>query len=122
MTQYYDSVMQESGLKTSQFSLLAVVAGTGPIAMGQLAERQVMDRTTLTRNLRPLVDRGLLRVRPGEDRRARVISLTAAGRKAFMGAVPLWQEAQAGMVRRLGVSEWRGLLGHLGAVTEAARR
>jgi len=54
-----------------------------------------MDRTTLTRNLRPLEKQGLIRIEPGEDRRERQVRLTARGQRALATAFPLWEKAQA---------------------------
>jgi DNA-binding MarR family transcriptional regulator len=73
------------------------------IALGELAERMVMDPTTLTRNLRPLETRRLLRSAPGaHDRRLRVIEISAAGRAALRRALPLWRKAQAQVEGALG--------------------
>jgi DNA-binding MarR family transcriptional regulator len=119
VTQFYDAALQPSGLKSTQFSLLSTVERQGPIVMGGLAEVLVMDRTTLTRNLKPLEGQGLIRVEPGEDRRARIISLTAKGRKVVTTARPLWRQAQTEVVGRLGETRWSGLLHDL-RVTVAA--
>ncbi|MDP6390851.1 MAG: MarR family winged helix-turn-helix transcriptional regulator [Alphaproteobacteria bacterium] len=119
VTQYYDAALQPSGLKSTQFSLLSVVETQGPIVMGGLAEVLVMDRTTLTRNLKPLEAQGLIRIEPGKDRRARIVSLTAKGRKVVMTARPLWRQAQTEIVGRLGETRWRGLLHDLRATIAA---
>ncbi len=121
VSQYYDSVMQESGLKGTQFSLLASIAGQGPVLMGRLAGHMVMDRTTLTRNLKPLIAQGLVAVAAGEDRRARVVSLTEDGIATLREAYPYWREAHAGMTRKLGRAGRDRLLRSLGEVIAAAR-
>ena len=54
LTQAYDEVLRPSGLRTTQFSILARLAGVGPVPLSELAELLAMDRTTLARNLRPL--------------------------------------------------------------------
>jgi DNA-binding MarR family transcriptional regulator len=74
----------------------------GPTAINQLADRLVMDRTTLTRNLRLLTGHGWVRINSGEDRRTRIVALTAAGEGALMRALPLWKQAQAHMVGGMG--------------------
>ncbi len=121
VSQYYDSVMRQSGLKGTQFSLLASLAALGPAPMGRLAEHMVMDRTTLSRNLKPLVGQGLIAVEPGEDRRARVLVLTADGIEALGKALPYWREAHAGMTRRMGKDGRDRLLASLADAVEAAR-
>jgi DNA-binding MarR family transcriptional regulator len=119
VTQFYDSIMQESGLRVTQITLIRVLAHVGPVAIGALAERLVMDRTTLTRNLKPLIDRGLVTVRQGRDRRSREVELSEPGRAALARAMPLWREAQARFVRSLGEGEWGDLLAGLEAAIAA---
>ncbi len=72
-----------------------------------------MDRTTLTRNLKPLLDQNLLEVIDGPDRRRRPIAITAKGRDVLARALPLWREVQERLAIGLGRSRWWGLLGDL---------
>ncbi len=113
VTQMYDQALKPAGLRTTQFSLLSVAEGSGPQGIGELAELLMMDRTTLTRNLKPLLDRGLLESVEGADRRRRPIAITAKGRAALARALPHWREAQARMAGSLGRSRWWRLLGDL---------
>ncbi len=122
VTQFYDAALRPSGLKITQFGLLAAAYHNGPVAISRMADAMVMDRTTLTRNLKPLEKRGLIRVEPGADQRERIVALTAAGRTALAGAHPLWLEAQDHMVDGLGNDAWTGLLDTLGRAVAVARR
>lgn len=101
MTQLYDAALEPSGLGANQFSLMTAIALMGPVALGRLAEQIVMDRTTLTRNLRPLEKANLVDSVPGKDRRMREIRLTSAGREKLAAAIPLWEQAHRDMSRRL---------------------
>ncbi len=67
----YDTALAPSGLKTTQFSLLAAISQTedAPLTMKELAEAMVMDRSTLGHNLRPLERDGFVEYPSGEDRR-----------------------------------------------------
>ena len=121
VSQYYDTVMRQSGLKGTQFSLLASLAGLGPAPISRLAEHMVMDRTTLSPNLKPLVAQGLIAMEQGEDRRARVLALTDEGLMALRDALPYWREAHAGMTRRMGTAGRDRLLKSLAEAIEAAR-
>lgn len=106
ITQAYDQTLGPAKLKATQFSLLAVLAGSGEgLAISVLAEKLGMDRTTLTRNLAVVERAGFVSVRPGEDPRTKLVSLTVQGRKAFDDAAPLWREAQASAMERLG-DDW----------------
>jgi len=86
--------------------------------MGQML---VMDRTTLGRNLKPLVNQGLLAIWTGQDQRTRVVTLTASGRDALAKAFPLWEKAQASVVERLGRKRWSTLLSDLSATVALIR-
>ncbi|HER27319.1 MAG TPA: MarR family transcriptional regulator, partial [Rhodospirillales bacterium] len=80
VSQVYDGKLEPVGLKGTQFSLLLATSITGQIAVGKLADIMVMDRTTLTRNLRPLKALGYLEMFAGPDKRVRIIQLTKTGR------------------------------------------
>jgi DNA-binding MarR family transcriptional regulator len=121
VTQAYEAALQPTGLKATQFTVLAALAIGGDEPLTRLAEALVIDRTTLTRNLKPLVRDGLVRIEQEEDQRVRKISLTDAGRRAFDDARPRWEEAQSRIVKKLGPARWSGFLEDLAATTAAAR-
>ena len=106
VTQIYDQFLQPTGLTITQFGLLAQLKRQDGITIGALAERMIMDPTTLTRNLRPIEREGLVKqVAYPEDRRARLLHLTARGRAAFEKARPAWAKAQRHMETALGESD-----------------
>jgi len=105
ITQAYDQAMRPAGLAATQFTLLAMLAGSGGeegIALTVLAGRLGMDRTTLTRNLSVVERRGWAETLPGEDRRERLVWLTPAGRHTYQMALPYWKTAQENVRQRLG--------------------
>ncbi|HEX2237383.1 MAG TPA: MarR family transcriptional regulator [Gammaproteobacteria bacterium] len=106
VTRVYDRFTQASGLKPTQFSLLVAASLIDRANVNQLAEIMAMERTTLTRNLRPLEKKGLIKVMAGEDRRTRLVIVTDAGRNAVKRALPLWKEAQGYMAKSLGAARW----------------
>ncbi len=108
-TQVYDRFMKPAGLAPSQFSLMVALSFAGSISVSHLAEILIMDRTTLTRNLKPLEREGLVKIVPGSDRRTRAVSLTAAGKQKLSEALPLWEKAQEYMAECLGQRQWRML-------------
>jgi DNA-binding MarR family transcriptional regulator len=108
VTQLYDHEMAPSGLKVTQYSLLAhAMRGTVGVAptVSELADAMFTDRTTLTRNLRPLVAAGFIEVAAGPDARSKAVRVTAAGEAAFRAARPLWKAAQARMHSLAGETE-----------------
>jgi DNA-binding MarR family transcriptional regulator len=103
VTQVYDDALRPAGLKTSQFSLLATLRHADGLTLGELAERLSMDRTTLTRNLRPLQQAGWVeRVPDPIDRRRIHLVVTPSGRATLAHARPLWRDAQQAFRARLG--------------------
>ena len=102
ITRLYDSMMQESGIRITQFTILSQLMLRGEMPIGRLAGLLGMERTTLTRNLAPLEEQRWITVRAGDDPRARMIAITAAGRAAVRRAFPYWSSAQAHVGKLLG--------------------
>jgi DNA-binding MarR family transcriptional regulator len=121
VTQLYDDVLAPSGLRGTQFSLLVALAMVDAPTMTVLGRELVMDRSTLTRNLKPLRDADLVTVAAGEDRRARRVALTDRGREVLATALPLWRQAQARVVDGLGHERWRRLLADLSETVDVVR-
>ena len=102
-SQMYDHALAPSGLTGTQFGILAQLARSTDASMSSMAERMFMDPTSLTRTLRPLEKRKLIRIASAkDDRRRRSITITDAGRAAFREAVPLWRAVQAQFADALG--------------------
>ena len=121
VTQLYDAALDPSGLRATQFSLLAVLRAGGPLTISKLAEAMVMDRTTLTRNLGPVRKRGLVKIAPGRrDKRTKEVSLTVRGAKRLSKADPLWIDAQAHMRKAMGARRSDHLLAELDMASAAA--
>jgi DNA-binding MarR family transcriptional regulator len=96
VSQFYDQFLASSGLRTTQYSILARLQRRGPMTINALAAELVMNRTTLGRNILPLQRDGLVAVGPAEsDRRSKELRLTDAGAARFGGALKAWREAQA---------------------------
>ena len=122
VSQLYDDAFRPIGLRATQFGLLGAAGMLGPLTINLLAEAIVMDRTTLTRNLRPLEKQGLLRIRFGRDRREREVSITKRGQVVLAKGYPLWKKAQEKVVKGLGQERLSRLLKDLSAVVTVAQR
>jgi DNA-binding MarR family transcriptional regulator len=94
LTRAFEKAMRGSGVRGTQFTLLATLIQTGPIPTTRLADLQGLERTTLTRNLARLVRDGFVRIDEGEDRRVRKVTITPAGEEAARKAFPFWKKAQ----------------------------
>lgn len=95
VTQFYDLYLASTGVRATQFSILAKLERLGPITINALAADMVMDRTTLGRNIQPLERERLIAVTTGRaDRRSRELQLTDAGAARLRAAGKAWAEAQ----------------------------
>jgi DNA-binding MarR family transcriptional regulator len=105
LTQVYDHFLAPSGVRGTQFSILARLRRQGKVPIGEMAEAMVMDRTTLARNLKPLQRQRLVTIAAGTDRRRREIRLTDKGLAAIEAALPLWRRAQQHFEAEYGQAE-----------------
>ena len=114
MTQFYDRHLAASGLRISQYGILARLKRRGPMTINELAAELVVDRTTLGRNIRPLERDGLITITPRRtDRRIKELRLTATGDQRFNETRQAWVEAQRSFETGFGperAAELRGLL------------
>jgi DNA-binding MarR family transcriptional regulator len=118
ITQFYDAFVQPTGLRMTQFIILAAVALSEQDTVMQLAEKLAMDRSALAHTLKALQEQGLLTVEPGSDRRTRLVRLTRQGREAVSQTLPYWRQAQEQLVMHLGEQPARLLLADLKRVEE----
>jgi len=109
ITQYYDQQLRDSGLRTTQFTLLNYLILAGRCPVNVAAEYLGLERTTLTRNLQPLLALEYVSVESADDRRVKLIAITARGRAAAVAALPLWRKAQRAMSRHLDPSAFKEL-------------
>jgi DNA-binding MarR family transcriptional regulator len=110
ITQLYDQFLTPSGVRATQYSILARLQRKGPMTINALAAELVMDRTTLGRNIRPLQRDGLIAVGQGKaDRRSKELRLTPAGAATFEDARKAWSRAQAKFERAFGTERAEAL-------------
>ena len=109
VSQRYDVEMSRMGIKTTQYSLLSYVVKLGPIRPADLAQAMAMEPSTLTRNLKPLMDAGWVEMTAGVDGRSRLVCATAAGREKRSQAQRHWKAAQAHLNQTLGLERVQAL-------------
>ena len=102
ISQIYDRELAEVGLKCGQFSILRAVREMRQTTNAELQELLVLEQTTLTRGLKPLIRDGYIKIEPGLDRRDKLLSLTAQGKHLYREADKKWQQAQDAVIRKLG--------------------
>jgi DNA-binding MarR family transcriptional regulator len=109
VTKRYDDAFRPLNITSGQFSILASMLRDDPAPLGALADALGMDRTTLTRNLKPLIASGLVAEAEDEaDRRVRGLLLTAVGRDLMIRALDVWEKVQDTTLARL-KDGWPGL-------------
>ena len=99
---HYDAEVGKTGLKGTQYSLLSYVVKLGPVRPADLAAEMRVSPSTLSRNMRPLIDAGLIELGPGADARSRLLSVTPLGREKRQEAQRRWRTAQEGINTALG--------------------
>ncbi|MDI4238115.1 MarR family winged helix-turn-helix transcriptional regulator [Bradyrhizobium sp. Arg237L] len=103
----YDAMFKPIGITSGQFTILSALRRNEPVPISDMADLLGMDRTTLTRNLKPIETLKLVAIQPdARDRRIRSLTLTAKGRVLLKQAVPLWRKAQKESNRRIGPNRW----------------
>jgi DNA-binding MarR family transcriptional regulator len=118
VTRMYDQELRRIGLEPTQYSILMALRIKGEATQGALGTALVLDSTSLTRMLGLLIQRGWVAARPGQDRRQRLLRLTAAGRRKLQEAGEPWGRAQQRLKAKLGEAVWNQM-GQL--LTEVAR-
>jgi DNA-binding MarR family transcriptional regulator len=120
VSRLYDEEMRSIGLRTTQYSLLRRLSHAGEVRQRDLGGMASLDETTLTRNLRPLIDAGWVAVSPGEDRREKLVRLTKGGAAKLREAHPAWKRAQERLRSRLPKGTWSSLMDFLPELTRRA--
>lgn len=93
-TSLYDDALRPVDLRAGQLALMWAILAAGPVEIGRLGEITLTDQTTLSRTVAKLKAARLVHVRPGPDRRVKLVSLTDTGRQRFQAAMPYWEDAQ----------------------------
>jgi len=121
VSKIYDASLSNIGLRSTQFSLLSTIEKVDERPISQLAEILVMDRTTLTRNLKPLADKGLIKISTEGDMRIRCIQITKKGSCLLEKAKPYWEKIQLKLVSEIGEERWSGILDDLSEVLKITK-
>lgn len=123
ITRLYDDILRPTGLRATQFTVLAIVRASEPATQNEIARIAQLDATTLTRAIRPLERRGLVRIAPGRtDRRHRIVTSTAKGRRLLLAASSYWERAQTELAARMGDDEMLSLVAALHRTASATKR
>jgi DNA-binding MarR family transcriptional regulator len=121
LTAYYDCMLLSSGLTVTQYSLLINLFRAAPCSVTALAKIMELERTTLIRNIQPLIKAGLLQDLSEERERDRQLAVTEAGLVSLEAAQKLWEKAQTGLKKHVGEKELKKLMNTIATVEHLAR-
>jgi DNA-binding MarR family transcriptional regulator len=122
VTQLFDDSLASVGLLSTQLPVLILVSLHSPITISRLASMLIMDRTTLTKNLKPLHAKGYIRTVRSDDKRKTLLELTPEGETILHKSYPLWRQAQKRIVDGLGADQWSLVRDKLTQVIQIAAR
>ena len=114
ITRIYDSFLEPSGLNINQLGLLLTIKGQNANAtlssIGEVGDRLVMEKSTLSRNLRKLEDYGYIEtdINP-ENRSQKTAHVTESGLKVIFDAYGYWDEVQTRIRAKFGVDNFKEL-------------
>lgn len=121
VTQLFDQILAPTGLRSTQLVILISSQLLGPSSIARLARELVMDRSTLTRNLKPLLSMGLLQLSKANGGKHKSVELTEEGRYALVKAAPYWEQAQHHLLGRIGDDRWNRVMIDLSSIVDASR-
>jgi len=119
VSQIYDRHLADTGLRGTQYSILSKLGRLGPMPIGKLADSMVMERTALSRAIRPLAREKLVKIGPGPDNRTSSVALTGAGEAKLKTAMLRWKEAQKEFENAYGAGEADALRASLARVVHS---
>lgn len=107
VTQLYDKLLQPTGLKVTQYSMLANIDLQQSVSISRLGEILLLDQTTITRNINLLKQNGYVDLtRDPQDARTKVITLTDKGAEKLNEAAPIWQDIQERIINDIGLEKY----------------
>src|SRR5208283_1072451 len=121
ITRRFDEAFRGFGLKATQLSVLMAIYHAPDQPLSKLASILGMDRTSLTRNLNILHDKGLVLVEGSDDKRERRIGISPEGERLLEEVSPVWRKVQAEVEETLGGEHWGNLLSGLHEVARKFR-
>jgi DNA-binding MarR family transcriptional regulator len=120
VTRVYDDALRPVGLRGTQLSVLIAVAYGEAVSIASMSRLLGMDRSTLTRNLRPLEEKGLVILGPESRHRSRTLTITSKGEQLVGKALPIWEKTQEKLRNELPKGHWTNLHAELDQVIKSA--
>lgn len=116
----FDNKMKAVGLTGTQFSLLVAIGSREFKSISELGETLNIEKSTLSRNLRPLMDAGLIVRDRAAGGRSISHTLTTEGEERLEAAYPIWQSVQDQLEDSLGYEDMRAGYKFMARLRQAA--
>ena len=110
VSQIYNDYLSPFGIRATQFSILRALDLMGSTTAAQIRGALVMDQTTVSRALKPLVRDSYIAVAEGANKREKALSLTPQGKALYKQALAPWGEAQQMLRKKLGEGNVKALM------------
>jgi DNA-binding MarR family transcriptional regulator len=120
VTRVYDSHLRDTGIRITQYSILALLQRVGDLRQSEIAHKACLEETSVTRTLQTLMEHGWIKIEPGEDRRERIVKLTKTGANKVKSVQPAWQKAQKDLRSSISKTAWSRLFTMLPEVAQSA--
>lgn len=123
LTRYYNAYFRPFGITAEQFSLLVGIGGGREPTLAELAARAGVDATTLSRSVKSLERRNLVRNLGGRGRAGKRLVLTDLGRRLVNESMTAWERARIRLAEALGEEASRvagSVMSRLAIAAEAA--
>ena len=117
VTQIYDEAFRSTGFKATQIAVLFSVNDLSPVTISQLAKAMTTDRTTISRNLKPLQREDLVTIELGTDKRQKNLCITTKGKDLAAEILPLWEKCQEQLFSTVGNERLANLLSELADIS-----
>jgi DNA-binding MarR family transcriptional regulator len=109
LTAMYDRALSDRGVSTAQLNILVFVGKVGACSPSDIGKGLSMERSTVSRNIRPLLDHGWLGAEETASGRVQTLRLRPSGRKMLSSVLPAWRRAQAEAATLLGEAGCRAV-------------
>ena len=109
VTNLYTKALKDIGVTPVQYSMMTAIQILKQGNINNLSSALKMDRTTINRNLKPLVRNGYVHIKESDDKRERRISITQEGEKIYNKGYIEWQKAQKEFKESIGEENYEQL-------------
>ena len=117
VSRIYNKALRPHGITISQMNILVAVSYLGKSNHQQVCHALSLDKSTLSRDVERMLEKGWLARHSGDDGRTSLLRVTSGGEKLLRRAAPAWHQAQQEAKALLG----EATLASLGRAVTAVR-